>query len=313
MKLRDLFTRRSIGRPAGAGLEPLRARVQRHGRTLLKTGLWIVGAVALFAVVGFFVVPPVAKHYLVKNLSELLNRPVAIQDIKVNPFSMTVTVRGFVIKEPGGNPEVFVSFDELFVNLQAESIIRRGPIFDEIRLERPYAHVVRHNDGSYNFTDLVKKFSAPSSEPPPKEKPAPLRFSLNNIQVSAGKVLFDDQPKKAQHTVTDLNIAVPFLSNLPYLADRYVQPSFSAKVNDTPVAIDGRTKPFEDSLETAVDLDIYALQIPRYVEYVPVDLGFKIPSGTLDTRLTATFTRYRDKTPTLIVAGKVTLAKFAMT
>ena len=313
MKLRDLFNRRSVGRAAGVGLVPLTARVQRHGRTLLKIGLWIVGVVALFAVVGFFVVPPVAKHYLVKNLSELLNRPVAIQEIKVNPFSMTVTVRGFVIKEPDGNAEVFVSFEELFVNLQAESIIRRGPIFDEIRLGRPYAHIVRHNDGSYNFTDLVKKFSTPSSEPPPKEKSAPLRFSLNNIQVYAGKVLFDDQPKKAQHTVTDLNIAIPFLSSLPYLADRYVQPSFSAKVNDTPVAIDGRTKPFEDSLETQVDLNIYALQIPRYVEYVPIDLGFKIPSGTLDARLTATFTRHRDKTPALVVAGKVALTKFSMT
>ncbi len=314
MKLRDLFSRMRRQRSTAPGLQFGSIDLQRYRRTALKVALWALGLLVLFALVGFFVVPPVAKHYLVKNLSELLNRPVAIQAIELNPFSMTVTVRGFSVKEPGGNPEVFVSFEELFVNLRAESIIRRGPIFEEIRLQRPYVHVARRNDGSYNFSDLLKKFAAaPKSEPPPKEKPEPLRFSLNNIQIFAGKVLFDDQPNAAQHTVTDLDLAIPFLSSLPYLADRYVQPSFSAKVNGTPVSINGRTKPFEDSLETQVDLNIYALDIPRYVEYVPIELGFKIASGTLDTRITATFTRYQNKVPTLVLAGKVGLEKLSMT
>ena len=314
MKLRDLFSRLRRKRPAAAGLHFGGGNRQRYRRRALKVALWVFGLVALFALLGFFVVPPVAKHYLVKNLSELLNRPVAIQGIDVNPFSMTVTVHGLSVKEPGGSAEVFVSFEELFVNLQAESIIRRGPIFEEIRLQRPYVHLVRRKDGSYNFSDLLTKFAAaPKSEPPPKEKPEPLRFSLNNIQILAGKVLFDDEPKAAQHTVTDLTLAIPFLSNLPYLANQYVQPGFSAKVNDTPVVISGRTKPFEDTLETQVDLNIYALDIPRYVDYVPIPLGFKIASGTLDTRITATFTRYQSKAPTLVLAGKIGLEKFSMT
>jgi hypothetical protein len=159
MRLRDLFSRLRRKRPTFAGLHLGRTNRQRYRRKSLKFALWVFGLVVLFALVGFFVVPPVAKHYLVKNLSELLNRPVAIQGIEVNPFSMTVTVRGFSVKEPGGSPEVFVSFEELFVNLQAESIIRRGPIFEEIRLQSPYAHLVRRKDGSYNFSDLLAKFA----------------------------------------------------------------------------------------------------------------------------------------------------------
>ncbi len=55
-----------------------------------------------------------------------------------------------------------MSFEELFVDLQAESVIRRGPILREIRLERPYVHIVRRDDGSYNFSDLVAKFTSGS-------------------------------------------------------------------------------------------------------------------------------------------------------
>jgi len=38
-------------------------------------------------------------------------------------------------------------------------------------------------------------------------------------------------------------------------------------VNETPFSLQGRTKPFQDSLETSVDIEIDKLNIPRYMEY----------------------------------------------
>ena len=315
MTLLSLFLRRPGELWLGAWFRRRRPVRAQRGRKLLKVALWALGLVALFAVVGFFAVPPIAKHYLVKSLSELLNRQVAIQDIKINPFALTASVRGFSVNEPG-SPAVFVSFEELFVDLQAESVIRRGPILREIRLERPFVHIVRRDDGTYNFSDLVTKFATGSEKPATadaaKEKEQP-RFSLNNIQVIAGKVVFDDRPKKAEHAVTDLNIAIPFLSNLPYTLQQYVVPSFSAKVNATPIALHGRSKPFATPPEAQLDVNVYSLDIPRYLEYLPVKLPFKIPSALLETRLTATFTLYPDKPPLLVLSGKVALDKFAMT
>ncbi len=313
MRLLSLFSRLPGERWLGAWLRRQRQPRAQRGKKLLKVAIWLVGLVALFAVVGFFAVPPIAKHYLVKSLSELLNRQVAIQDIKINPFALTATIRGFSVNEPGSR-ETFVSFDELFVDLQAASIIQRGPILREIRLEHPFAHIVRRDDGAYNFSDLLIKFAsdkpAPADQAKQKEQP---RFSLNNIQLIAGRVVFDDQVKKAKHAVTDLNIAIPFLSNLPYTLNQYVVPSFSAKVNDTPIALNGRSKPFATPPEAQLDVNVYALDIPRYLEYLPVKLPFKIPSALLETRLTATFTLYPDKPPLLVLSGKLALDKFAMT
>ncbi len=319
LSLLSPFSRTSGERSLGAWFRRRRQASAGVGKKLLKVALWALGLIVLFALVGFFAVPPIAKHYLVKNLSELLGRQVAIQEIKINPFALSAAVRGVSIKEPA-SPEVFVSFQELFVDLQAESLIRRGPILREIRLDRPYVHIVRRDDGSYNFSDLVAKFTSGSGPEKPgaatgaaKKAQQQPRFSLNNIQVLAGKVVFDDRPKKAEHAVTEINIAIPFLSNLPYLADSYVQPSFSAKVNDTPIALTGRSKPFATPPEAQLDLDIYSLDIPRYLEYLPVKLPFKIASALLETRLTASFTLYPDKPPLLELSGKAALDKFAMT
>ena len=246
----------------------------------------------VFSVVGFFVVPPILKSVLTKKLSEGLHRRVAIRQIKVNPFVLSVTVRGFLVKEKNGR-DPFLSFDELYLNLQSISILKRGLILSEIKVNKPYVNITRNTDGSYNFSDLLE-----SKEPKPKknkkEKP---RFSFNNIQILNGSVDFDDSPKHTAHKLRDININVPFISSLPYYTDKYVQPLFEASVNGTPVSFKGETKPFKDSLETHLDVRIRDLDIPFYMAYSPFKMPFKVLSGFLNINTEISYIQYRDKPP----------------
>jgi hypothetical protein len=275
-----------------------------------KVAGWAAGILGLYTIVGFLVLPPVAKHVALAELPKVLHREVSIDNIRFNPFTLVLRVSGFAVKEKEGT-DLFLGFDELFLNFQLASILRRAPVLREVRLQAPKVKIVRNQDGSYNFSDLIEQ---PSPQPPePTAKGGPPRFSLNNIQILDGNVVFDDRPAAARHDVTEINIAVPFLSDLPYAVDKYVQPSFRAVVDGSPVVLTGKTKPFEDSLESAVDINIDHLDIPRYLAYVPAKLGFKIPSGLLDTKVTASFMRHKAKPPTLTLSGRVTLEKFALT
>jgi uncharacterized protein involved in outer membrane biogenesis len=283
------------------------SRLPRIARNVL-VGLAVL--VVLFAVVGFFVVPPVARHYLVQILGEQLGRKVSIADISVNPFTMRVSVKGFAVQEPAGAP-AFVSIDEVLVNASARSIWRLAPVLTQIRVVNPYLHVVRNPDGStYNFSDLVEKFSRP--RPDARKQEGEARFSLNNIELVNGRVEFDDKPQQMRHTVSEIHVAVPFVSNLPDTVEEYVHPSFSARVNGTPVAVQGQTKPFKDTLETSVDVNIDRLDLTRYIQYVPAKLNFRLGSGLLDTRLTASFVRERDRPPAILIRGKVGLEKLSV-
>jgi uncharacterized protein involved in outer membrane biogenesis len=264
----------------------------------------------VFTLFGFFALPPIAKSILTKQLSANLHREVAIDQIKFNPYTLSMSVRGLTIKDKGSS-ETFVSFGEIFLNFQSSSAFRRALIFSEVRLTQPYIKITRNQDASYNFSDLMEK---KDSKPPEKEKSKskPLRFSLNNIRIENGSIDFWDGPVQIKHTVRELDIGVPFLSNIPSYIQRFVRPHFSAKINDTPYVIEGTTKPFADSLETSFDINIKDLDIPYYLAYAPTKMNFKIVSALLDTQTKLSFIETKDKKPSITISGNVSLKKIAV-
>ena len=271
----------------------------------------LIGLVILFAVftlVGFFALPPIVKSILTKQLSQNLHREVTIDQIKINPYTLSISVRGLTIKDKGSS-ETFVSLGEIFLNFQTLSALRLAVIFSEIRLTQPYIKITRNQDESYNFSDLMEK---KEPKPPEKEKPKPLRFSLNNIRIENGSIDFWDSPKQIKHTVRELDIGVPFLSNIPSYIERFVRPHFSAKINDTPYVLEGTTKPFADSLETSFDINIKDLDIPYYLAYAPTKMNFKIVSAYLDTQTKLSFIETKDKKPLVTISGNVSLKKIAV-
>ncbi|HEY6368170.1 MAG TPA: DUF748 domain-containing protein [Candidatus Binatia bacterium] len=274
-------------------------KIARHPRTR-KLAIWLA---AILAVIGIsaFAAPPLLKGKIAAELAKTLHREVSIEQIWFNPFTMSLTVRGFVIKERQGSATA-VSFDELYANLELQSLFRWGPVFKEFRLTKPYINLIRNQDRTYNFTDLIEEFT----KGPPKDPPAPTpRFAVNNIQVLDGKIDFDDRPEQTKHVISSIRIGVPFISSIPSHVEITVQPALHALVNDAPLEIDGETKPFLDSRESTIRLDLDKLQIPKYVEYSPVELNFKIPSGQLNTELTVAFRTKADKPAMLSISGNI--------
>ncbi len=277
-------------------------------RRLKKILIWSTAILAIIGITGFLILPPIAKSLLVDKLSQALHRPVTIEKIKINPYLLTLTVRGLVIKEKSG-AEKFASFDELYMNVDTSSIYRRALILKEIKLTKPYFRVIRNPDATYNFSDLLTRPSPAKADQ--EDKSEPLRFSLHNIRIEQGSIHFWDGPKNKQHTVKDLLVAVPFISNMAYRIDHYTQPVISANINGNLYNISGKTKPFADSLETVFDVEIKDLNIPYYLAYVPMELNFKILTGFVDTKLQISYMQYVKKNPLLAIKGDITLRQLA--
>ena len=263
-------------------------------------------ALALYALLGFVVIPRVARSVAESKLTALLHRQVTIGKVSLNPFTFGVTIDGFAVRDCQGGP--FVAFDQLYLDLQAVSVIHGGVILREITLRGPAITIVRETPDTYGFSDLIDQFSG---GPPPDPNAKPARYSLNNIRIIGGSVDFIDKPKNATHTVRKLELAVPFVSNLPYDLQSYVQPSFSAVVNGTPLGLQGRTKPFSETREAAFDIELADLSIPTYMEYVPVALRFTVPSGSVDTKVALSFEQPEGRTPVLSVSGHVAVKNLA--
>ena len=265
-----------------------------------KLKKYLIRAVLVFAligVVGFLILPPVVKYFVLAKASEALHRTVDVKKISINPYALTMEVEGLSIQEREGS-ETFASFDSLYVNLQSASIFRGGPVVGEFRLVSPKVRIVRLSDTRYNFSDLMDEFMAQ----PKSEGPTPA-FSINNIQLTGGSVEFDDRPVEEKHLVSDINISLPFVSSLAYATDIFVEPSFSATFNGSPLVIKGKSKPFSETRESEMALDLADLELDRFLDYSPIKLPIKMLSGKLDTKLSAVFRQEKEKPATLEISG----------
>ena len=278
----------------------------RHPRTR-KIAIWFLSVMVAIGVILGLITPPILRHVLSKQLTTNLHRDVSIQQIRINPYALSATIRGFLMKERQSSATA-VSFDELYLNLETWSLFRLGAVVKEFRLTKPYINLIRNEDRTYNYQDLIKEFT---SGPPRPPGPTP-RFALNNIEIIDGRIDFDDRPEQTKHTISSIRIGVPFISSLPSQVDIRVQPSFSANVNGSPLAIGGEAKPFKESRESTIHLNIDKLQIAKYLEYSPVELNFKVPAGAIDGRLTATFRSAQGKPSVLAITGNMTVQDLAM-
>jgi len=276
-------------------------------RLLKKVLIAVLVFVVLIGLVGFLILPAVLKPVLAKKISEALHRETAIGQIKINPFDLSATIRGFKLADPGGH-ESFIAFQELHVNVDVlTSVFRRALILEEIRLDQPHIGITRKADGTYNFSDLI-----PREETQPKEPAKPFLFSLNNIQITRGTADFHDTPNKTNHSIRNLDLDVPFVSNIDYYMKHYVQPKFSAVVNGHTVSVAGKTQPFQASRESLLDIDILDIDVPFYLQYAPVKMNFKLTRALMDIRLQLHFVMPQEKAPELKLTGRADLKNVAV-
>jgi uncharacterized protein involved in outer membrane biogenesis len=277
----------------------------RHPKLRRRLAL-AAAVVAIYALIGFVGAPPLVRSLLASKLTAALQRPTTVERVAVNPFALSVRVRGLKVREPRSN-ETFVSLDDLYANFSVSSLFHLAPVVQELRLAGLHVRIVRNLDRTYNFSDLLRGGARTSAAPR-----KPLRFALNNIQLFDGNVDFDDRPMDKVHTIRDAYVAIPFLSNLPNDVNVFVQPALRATVNGTLVSLKGRTKPFSGSRETSLDIDIRDLDVPPYLGYLPTPLPVKVVSARLTTELTLTFSQERGKPSRLVLAGRAALADVAL-
>ncbi|MBS1139083.1 MAG: hypothetical protein H6R13_536 [Proteobacteria bacterium] len=273
----------------------------------MKFGKWLGIFLLVIGVLGFFAAPPLLKSILQKQLSQQLHREVSIEKIDINPYALSATLNGFSIKADGGK-EV-AGFDELFVNLSTASIFKLAAVVDEIRLQGLRIAVSRVAEGRYDISDLLDEWMKPKDEP---DTGTP-RFSLNNIQLINASIVFDDQPKGKVHTISDVNLALPFVSSLPYQAEVLVKPSFSASINGSPLVLTGDSKPFTTTHESQLSLDLDRFDLAILQPYLPDSLPVQLSTGTLDTEIKVMFKEVSDKVYSVSVTGAAHVSGLVLT
>jgi hypothetical protein len=260
----------------------------------------MVGVLIFYAVTGFLILPPILRSVAVKQLSRQLDRDVSIEKVRVNPFVLSTTIRGLMIRDKDGQP--FVSWDEVYVNFQLASFLGHSWVFKEVSTIKPFVRVQMNKDYTFNFSDLITKFS---TNAPPKEPSKPLALRIERLRIAG-----------ATASLTDLTPRMPFKRVLGPL-DVTLEHFRTDPDSRNPYSFSGVTDGGEkfawngyfslDPLRSQGELSLENLSLNKYAPLYQDLVRFEIKDGIVDIR-----SAYRFEWSVSNRVAAVTNASFAL-
>src|SRR5262245_3567903 len=240
--------------------------------------MWTVGLIFFYTIFGFLILPWVIRTVAAQQISKLFDRETSIRQVRINPYVLSGTIRGLLVKDKDGQP--FLSFEEAYANFQLSSFFGKPWVFKDVWTIKPYCRVQINKDYTLNFSDLLKKFSQPS--PAPQKPPKPRVLHVGRLHISVATASF-----------TDLTPRNPFRRLIGpveiTLTELHTDPN-----NQNPYSFNGTTETGErfswsgtfsfEPLQSSGEGCLEGLSLSKYTPMVQDLIRFDIRDGVVDGR-----------------------------
>jgi outer membrane protein OmpA-like peptidoglycan-associated protein len=268
-------------------------------RAIRRIGLIVGAVIALFGLVGFAGVPLLLRHIMIGQVAAAMNRPVRVGVIGFNPYTLKLDLDQLQIGERGTS-QSFIDISHLRIRVSWASLFRLALVVKELHVERPVIHLVRTAEQRFNVSDLLDRpVRADRSR-------TPFRFAVSNLQLNDGTIQFDDKVLGGRHTIEQVQIDVPFISNLPADVEIAVQPFLRMVIDGSPLHISGKATPFSMLPASVVDLKLQQLDLSRYRTYLPQETPITFAKGMLSCSVKVHVVN-ADSQPSIRLSGTMAL------
>lgn len=269
---------------------------------------WGAGAVLLLWAIAWLALPALIQWQAPARLSEALGRTVTIGDVRFEPWSLALTMSDIAIAGGPAARAPLLRVRRMRADVSALTLFRRAPVIESLEIDAPQLWVARTGEGHYDVDDLIARFT-PRADAPASE---PARFALYNLQVRDAQLRFDDQPVRRVHQVEALQLALPFVSNLPAEVEVKVEPRLAFKLNGTPFDSGAQATPFAPNKTGALTLRVADLDIAPYLGYLPASLPMRFTRGSVSADLSLQFLVPQQGPATLALKGTIDAKELAM-
>ncbi|HEY0976549.1 MAG TPA: DUF748 domain-containing protein [Flavobacteriales bacterium] len=253
-------------------------------RRLLIGGIVLVLALC---VVAFFL-PYLLKRYIEKHSVEWIDRQITIDYLILNPFTFKYGLYGVKCTEPKGSTETFVSWKEISTRSNLwKGFQENNWRFTAVRIVDPYVHLTQQGD-RFNFSDLME-LGGGDSTAVQDTTASDVRFSMEDIRISGGRIDYDSDVLKAPVTIEDLRAECTLITSESARMDFDL--GFALASGG---ALDGGFMIDTDRSLYAIDARLKAFALPQLLPYLQdfmqttalegsVDLGLDLHDSWADT------------------------------
>lgn len=264
--------------------------------------LWIatgiVGALAVAYTAGGFWGVPYGINWALKKYAEpIVGRQITTQEVKFNPFTLKLDVNGLNVQKEG--EPALLSVGSLNTKVLWKSLFKLSPMVEYLTVDKLNSTVIRTGLDKFNFSDIIQRIqelpATPEDEKSKDDKP--LLFSVDNIRLTNSAITLDDKFRGKVDKLTDLNFALPLISNFKTEVDNPIKPELKFAFNGEPFAINAESVPFTPGMKTGVNFTITGLSLENAASFNPIPLNVKVTGGTMDCAFNLAFAQKSEKEP----------------
>ncbi len=159
---------------------------------------WAVALVLAYVLAGAVVAPPIVRRQIVASAQQALDRPAALDGVRINPLFLSVDLRGFRLSEKDGSP--LLGFDRFYVRRSLDSLLHRAWSFGQIRLEGFTGDVIRYGPTDTNIGRLIQAAAPAADGAKPATEAAAPRLIIRHLGIQDAKLAFTDRVPETPFT-----------------------------------------------------------------------------------------------------------------
>ena len=229
----------------------------------------------IYTIVGFFVVPFVAKSTIVKMVEQKTSAKVKIDSIYFNPFTFKIKINSLKLLDI--NNKKLLSFNLFEINLEPHSLFLPAIHIKEIKLQNPKVFLVYDKNKKLNISKVLKPTEKTESSSSSSKLP---RIIVEKTHIANGSIFYEDYSKKDKFETSLENLDFTLKSlDTTDIVDASIKLNFEID-NDALVKVDTTFVSLEPLVLNGY-LSIDSFKLYTEYKYIKENLNLEVADGEL--------------------------------
>lgn len=295
----------SAAQPSSAGtvnrfkkLLSLRPRNRPHNRWA-RYCLWLAIAVSVWGILLGLVLPPIARHLLIENVSKTFNAGLELEKLSFNPFTLRLRLEKLLLPYPADSEgldadvKYFVAFDAFEVRLSPSSLFKLAPVLDTLSISKPRVDLSLLDNGNLSTGEFIRRLPPAPADSGKQAKNKPLfPLILKNLDIIDGDIVFRDKLHNSRQEVTDFNLVLPFASTVGKDSATPLVPLLTASFGGRDIRIEGQLLPFAESRRAEFRTVLDDIPLENAKAYLRIFSVLELEKGNLGSDIVLSFEQH---------------------
>ncbi|PKH06598.1 DUF748 domain-containing protein [Moritella sp. Urea-trap-13] len=265
----------------------------------------------LYALLLGLLVPYLVKSIAPEKASALINRPVLLEDVSINPFTLKFEIKGFEILTH--EQQEFISLGRITLQANLWKSLFNGSInLETVEIDQANINIEKLDQIRYSFSDIpeymeeqAKRFVTVDAIVEETDQGTDLpHMQIANISITNTAFNFKDRPTGSELDYPAINVSLTKFNSIAMLENKQQSNAPTPTYNSFDLSIEGSDESAVTTagrfqltpLEAQGELALKHIKLTTFWPFIAKEIRAELESGTID--LATNYRFISDTTPT---------------